>query len=157
MRLTPMISAAMAVALTGAAALAQMTPPANETSPAVRSVMPAPAGAGEPPMTVRPVNPASPYDGTPLPPAATPMVDRSAELMIGKPVLDTVGDEVGTVAGVVRDPTGHVMEIHADIGGVFGFATTRVSIPANQVSIEGETLRVSLSKEQIESQPKVES
>lgn len=156
MRMISMISAATAVALTGAAAFAQMAPPATETPSAVQSGAPAPSGSAERPMTVRPANPASPYDGAALPQAATPTVDRSAELMIGKPLRDTLGDKVGTVADVVRDSTGHVTEIHADVGGVLGILTTRVSIPAGQVSIDDEGMRVSLSKEQIESQPKVE-
>lgn len=152
MRKVSVIASAMALALTGATAFAQMAPPANDTPPA--AVAPAqPTGPAGPATPARPS--ASPYDGAALPATADPAVNRTAELMIGKPLLDTVGDKVGTVAEVVRDGSGNVREIHADVGGLFGLATTRVSIPAAQVSIDGEAVRVGLSKDQIESQPEV--
>lgn len=149
MRKVSVIASAMALALTGATAFAQMAPPATDTPPAAV----APARPASPAMPAQ--TPASPYDGAALPATADPAVNRTAELMIGKPLLDTVGDKVGTVAEVVRDGSGNVREIHADVGGLFGLATTRVSIPAAQVSIDGEAVRVALSKEQIESQPEV--
>ncbi|MGH2342944.1 PRC-barrel domain-containing protein [Segnochrobactraceae bacterium EtOH-i3] len=154
MRTCSVIASAMALALTSATAFAQMTPPANET-PAVQASPASPAAPTAPAQKIAPG--ASPYDGAALPPTADRAVNLTAEMMIGKPLLDTVGDKVGTVADVVRDGSGNVTEIHADVGGILGIATTRVMIPAGQASIDGEAIRVSLSKEQIEAQPEVKS
>ncbi len=150
MRTLPVIASAMALALTGATAFAQMAP-APAAPPAAHTADPASPAAPGPKMMP------SPYDGAALPPTADPAVNRVAEMMIGKPLLDTVGDKVGTVADVVRDGGGNVTEIHADVGGILGIATTRVTIPARQVTIDGEAMRVSLSKDQIEAQPEVKS
>jgi len=82
----------------------------------------------------------------------TEIADR-AEMMIGKPLCAEDGTEVGTVVGVVRDSSGKVREIHADIGGLLGFGAKRIAIPPSEATVtpDGEKLLARMSVEALES------
>jgi len=142
MILRTLATAAAACVLLGTAASAQ-SPTGDVTAPTAVE-QPAPPGIPTAPVV-------EPKQHGPNAGVVTEIADR-AEMMIGKPLCAEDGTEVGTVVGVVRDSTGKVREIHAEIGGLLGFGATRIAIPPSEATVtpDGEKLVARMSVEALQ-------
>ncbi len=76
---------------------------------------------------------------TPIPaPAPTPAAPRSplivrhpegrATGLLGRPVFDTAGDDIGRIVDVLVDPHGRPLAAVVDVGGFLGIGTRRVAV-----------------------------
>ena len=83
------------------------------------------------------------------------MTDEQVKTWTGKTIYSTDGKNLGEVAGFMRDSSGNVTEMHADVGGMLGIGETRVRVMPEQFSVSGDRLTVSLTDAQIKALPKV--
>ncbi|MFN0219228.1 MAG: PRC-barrel domain-containing protein [Hyphomicrobium sp.] len=153
------LTALAAALMLSTAAIAQTT----STEPANPSAT-APAEKITPPIT--PEAATSPADSTAMPatPAAEsataasgPMLsDDEAKAWIDKVVYSSDDKNLGEVSAVERDATGHVKEIHADIGGFLGLGETRVRVTPSQFKLVGDKLVLNVTGDSAKSLPKVE-
>ena len=63
------------------------------------------------------------------------------------------GEEIGDVDEVLVDASGQPVAISADVGGFLGLGDKDVVIGLDQVTKDGDNLKVSMTKEQIEALP----
>ena len=81
------------------------------------------------------------------------MTDDEAKNWINKTVYSSDGRNLGEVSQVLRDNSGHVTEIHADIGGFLGIGETRVRLMPNQVSLSGDRATTTLTAAEAKALP----
>lgn len=90
--------------------------------------------------------PPSTADGQPVP--------RDAETVwIGLPLVNSDGETIGTVAGILRDNEGIVRQVTAETGGVMGFFTSRRAIPVDRIVPEEKRIVVPMTDQEIEEMP----
>ena len=82
--------------------------------------------------------------------------DEQAKNWINKIVYSNDGKNLGEVAAFARDATGHVSEMHADVGGFLGLGETRVRLMPAQFSMVGDNVILSMTAEQAKSLPRIE-
>lgn len=146
------LAPAMAALLLATAAGAQETPsppPAGTTPPAATEPTPAPT----PPAAQAPA--ATPAPSTSAGATAPVLTDEQASALKNKAIWSSDEKNVGEVAEVVRDSTGRVTELHADIGGFLGFGETRVKITADEFKMVGDRIVLTRTEEQVKALPKV--
>lgn len=120
-----------------------------------------------------PVVPAAPQAEPAAPEAAIPQApspDASAEAtpdkeastaavaqdLIGQPVHDNEGTEVGSVASLKVDETGKLEEIHVRTGGIiFGLGATTHIVPAGKFTETGKDVKLRFAKSELEQMPKL--
>ena len=124
--------------MTSAAAVAQPAPATSErTSPA--------------PME-------TPRETTPMRQSqSASLSDSQAKAWEDKDVYSSDGKKVGDVAKILRDSSGMVTELQADIGGFLGIGETRVRLMPNQFTLAGDRVALSLNAEQVKTLPKVDT
>ena len=66
------------------------------------------------------------------------------------------GEEIGDVDEVLVDASAKPVAVSADVGGFLGLGEKVVVIGLDQVSQDGDHLKVSMTKEQIEALPAFE-
>jgi hypothetical protein len=129
----------------GTAAIAQTTSPT------------APPAPRDPAMN-------APTTTTPATPSVTPpstmgdiktLSEDQAKAWIDKPVYSMDGKNVGEVATLVRDSSGKVTGLHADIGGFLGMGETRVRVMPDKFMHGTDRVNLSLSQEELKAMPKV--
>ncbi len=145
--ITPLAAALM---LSGAALAQEQTAPAAPT-PAPPSVT-APAPSEAPAVTLSP----SELPSTSADNASAPILsDEQATALKNKVVWSSDQKNVGEIAEVVRDGTGRVTELHADIGGFLGFGETRVRVMPDEVKFMPDRVVLTRSQDQVSSLPKI--
>ena len=124
--------------LSSAAAFAQTSPPttspANPVPPAVER---SPSATADSALSIPTLS------------------DQQAKEWIDKLVYSSENKKVGEVASFVRDATGKVTEMHADIGGFLGLGETRVRLMPAQFKLMGDRVVLNLDSEQVKSLPKI--
>ncbi|MBY0225611.1 MAG: PRC-barrel domain-containing protein [Hyphomicrobium sp.] len=138
------------------AAIAQDTPPepaTPATPPAATDTAPAPSAApAEVPASPAPSElPSTTADNS----AAPVLSDEQAAALKNKVVWSSDQKNIGEVAEVVRDNSGRVTELHADIGGFLGFGETRVRISPGEFKIVNDRVELTRTEEQAENLPEV--
>jgi PRC-barrel domain len=63
------------------------------------------------------------------------------------------GEELGEVEAVLADGAGKVIGIVADVGGLLGMGERDIVIGLDQLTKDGDRLKVNMTKEQIEAVP----
>jgi PRC-barrel domain len=76
-------------------------------------------------------------------------------LTVGASVFAADGSKVGSVAGISRRENGHIERIRVITASLLGFGERTVSIPHTAFSVEGSTVRLSLSVAHVNSLPSV--
>ncbi len=109
--------------------------------------------------SVPPKTPTSPPAAT-QPPAAMPgntlnLTEDQVQNWVGKPIYSSDGKNLGEVAAFVRDTTGRVTEMHADIGGFLGIGETRVRLLPTQFKLADDRIVVDMMAEQAKSLPQI--
>ena len=138
-----LFATAASIALLSTGAFAQTAP--STTTP------PAPA-----PME-KTVTPTAPTMTTPS--ASTTggmtMTDAEARTWVDKVVYSSDGKNLGEVANFVRDSSGKITEMQADIGGFLGIGETRVRLMPGQFKLDGDRVVVSMTADQAKTLPKI--
>ncbi len=75
------------------------------------------------------------------------------DALIGAPVYDAKGDEVGEVSAVFSNADGDLEEVTADVGGFLGLGEKRVRLDSSQFTEVEDGLRVSMEADQIKALP----
>ncbi len=96
----------------------------------------------------------------PPPQVATPLKDlvlteEQARTWIDKRVYSSDGQNLGEVAAFVRDASGRVTELHADIGGFLGMGETRVRLTPAQFQLGSDRVVVNMTAEQAKALPAI--
>jgi hypothetical protein len=81
--------------------------------------------------------------------------DAQAAALKNKVVWSSDEKNVGEIAEVVRDSTGRVTELHADIGGFLGFGETRVRVLPDEVKFMPDRVVLTRSEDQVSTLPKI--
>jgi hypothetical protein len=139
------------------AAIAQDAPPApaapTTTPPAATETAPAPSTApAEIPASPAPSElPSTSADNS----AAPVLSDEQAAALKNKVVWSSDQKNIGEVAEVVRDSSGRVTEMQADIGGFLGFGETRVRVSPDEFKIVNDRVELTRTEDQAANLPKV--
>ncbi len=137
------------------AAIAQEAPaPTTPTTPpAATDTAPAPSTApAEIPASPAPSElPSTSADNS----AAPVLSDEQAAALKNKVVWSSDQKNIGEVADVVRDSSGRITEMHADIGGFLGFGETRVRVPPGEFKIVNDRVELTRTEDQAANLPKV--
>lgn len=156
---------AIASALLASTAFAQSnttTTPAPADTPAATS--PSTTAPADPPAATSPSTaPSSSTDATPsksssssTAAAAPMMTDEEAKAWINKTVYSSDGRNLGEVSQVLRDNSGHVTELHADIGGFLGIGETRVRVMPNEFKLASDRVILNVASDQAKNLPQIE-
>ena len=116
-----------------------MTEPAPSTTP---SVAPAPS--------------TSTTDTTAAAKDTPMMTDAEAKNWVNKTVYSSDGKNLGEVAAILRDSSGHVTELHADIGGFLGLGETRVKVLPDQFKVSSDRVILNIAGDQAKNLPHLE-
>ncbi|MDX2257325.1 MAG: PRC-barrel domain-containing protein [Hyphomicrobiaceae bacterium] len=142
---------------------------AASTAALAQATAPQQAPADAPPAAVEvkpPLSPAEPTTGaTPSHPAleksaasdTLTLTEAQAKDWVGKTIYSSDGKSVGEVAAFNRDAKGHVIEMHADIGGFLGIGETRVRVTPDQFKLGADRVELTVAAEAAKSLPKVAS
>lgn len=132
--------------------MAQDTPATPPTPPAATQTAPDPSAApADMPSATAPVPSTSAADM-----ATAPILsDEQAAALKNKVVWSSDQKNIGEVADVVRDSSGRVTELQADIGGFLGFGETRVRVAPDEFSIVQYRVVLTRTKSQAAELPKV--
>ena len=96
---------------------------------------------------------------TPSPSASTTastapmMTDDEAKNWVNKTVYSSDGKNLGEVAEILRDNSGHVSELHADIGGFLGIGETRVKVMPDQFKLASDRVILNVASDQAKTLP----
>ena len=152
MKSTSLIIASLMLS-TAAIAQDAPAPTAPTTPPAATETAPAPSTApAEIPASPAPSElPSTSADNS----AAPVLSDEQAAALKNKVVWSSDQKNIGEVADVVRDSSGRVTEMHADIGGFLGFGETRVRVSPGEFKIVNDRVELTRTEEQAANLPKV--
>lgn len=143
LRIVPILAA---MALTSTAALAQTTSPSPSPSTTVPSASPSPSATSPSPSAAT----------TPSAAASSPtLTDAQAKSWVGKKVYSSDNKNMGEVAQFIRDSSGKVTELQADVGGFLGIGETRVLIEPAQIKLEADRVVLNLNSDQVKALPRV--
>jgi hypothetical protein len=81
--------------------------------------------------------------------------DQQAKTWIDKAVYSSDAKKLGEVAAFARDGSGKVTEMHADVGGFFGFGETRVRLTPAQFKLMADRVVLSMTADDAKSLPKI--
>lgn len=119
----------------------------------------------EPPAMTEPA-PSTTPSVTPSPSAATTdttaatdtpmMTDDEAKNWVNKTVYSSDGKNLGEVAAILRDSSGKVTELHADIGGFLGLGETRVKVLPDQFKVSSDRVILNVPGDQAKNLPHLE-
>jgi hypothetical protein len=153
MKSITLTSLAATLMLSGAAlAQEQIVPPAaSPPSPSVTE--PAPSGTQPETPALRP-SPAQ-LPSTADSASAPILSDEQATALKNKVVWSSDQKNIGEIAEVVRDGTGRVTELHANIGGFLGFGETRVRVMPDEVKFMPDRVVLTRSEDQVSALPKI--
>ncbi|MDX2157068.1 MAG: PRC-barrel domain-containing protein [Hyphomicrobiaceae bacterium] len=87
--------------------------------------------------------------------SATTMTDEQARAWVGKTVYGADAKNVGEVAAIVRDTSGKITELHADVGGFLGLGETRVRVMPNEFKIVNDRIVLNVSSDQVKALPQI--
>jgi hypothetical protein len=145
---------AVAGLLMSTAAIAQQAP-TDPAAPATPPAATSPSAAPTESPAATP-SPSTPAPATTADSSAGPLLsDEQASALKNKVVWSSDQKNIGEVADVVRDSSGHVTELHADIGGFLGFGETRVRIAPDEFKVINDRVELTRTKDQAEKLPKV--
>lgn len=154
-RLIPAVAVAALLAATGA--IAQTSKPGdvapNPTSPGAQtpSTQPVtPAPSTEPNATGNRLSPVDPAAS-----AAPTMTEAEAKQWVDKAVYSADNSNVGSVAAIIRDTSGKVTELQADMGGFLGIGTTRVRLMPSQFKLNSDRVDINVPADQVKALPSV--
>ena len=111
-------------------------------------------------QTTAPTTP-MPNVGTTVTPSTMPapttlsLTDAQVKAWIDKAVYSSDDKKIGEVAAFARDGSGHVTEMHADIGGFFGLGETRIRLMPAQFKMGTDRVVLSVTAEQAKVLPTV--
>lgn len=150
----------LATLMLSTAAVAQEAPPSPvepATPPAATTPSPAPAPAVEAPAAQAPSATQTPAEipSTTADSNAPVLSDDQAAALKNKVVWSSDQKNIGEIADVVRDPSGRVTELHADIGGFLGFGETRVRVAPDEFKVINDRIELTRTEEQAANLPKV--
>ena len=150
------LTAVAAGLLSSAAAIAQTTAPTapSTTPPAATNPSPMSPSMTMPPATMSPST-MSPSMTMPSSASKINLTDEQAKTWVDKVIYTADGKNVGEVGAFLRDSSGNVTEMHADIGGLMGIGETRVRLMPEQFKLGTDRVTVSLTEEQVKALPKV--
>jgi sporulation protein YlmC with PRC-barrel domain len=114
---------------------------------------PAPAPAPEPaPQAAAPPPPPEP-EPVPVTPPSPAIV--AVERMIGQPVVNAQGEQIGQVRDLLMRPDGAVDRAVVDVGGFLGVAAKEIAVPWDQVSVQpdGNKITLPMDRQQLETAP----
>lgn len=150
------LTAVAAGLLSSAAAIAQTTAPTapSTTPPAATKPSPMSPSMTMPPATTSPST-MSPSMTMPSSASKINLTDEQAKTWVDKVIYTADGKNVGEVGAFLRDSSGNVTEMHADIGGLMGIGETRVRLMPEQFKLGTDRVTVSLTEEQVKALPKV--
>lgn len=140
--------------LSATAAFAQadgQTSPAPSDAPAVTE----PAPSTTSPSTTDATTPSTTMDSA-ANSSAPMMTDDEAKNWINKTVYSSDGKNLGEVSAIDRDSSGHVRELHADIGGFLGLGETRVKVLPSQFKLSSDRVILNVTGDQANTLPKIE-
>lgn len=141
---------ALACPLPTALAQSQPSPPQTPAAPA-----PAPPGAA-------PAKPAAPQPAKTPPPKAQPLKAQptpkeQANGILGKPVFDTKGQDMGLVTDVLVDHAGKPMAVVIDFGGFLGVGSRKIAIDWHLMQVHPdnpkEPVTLNIQKAQLQAAP----
>jgi PRC-barrel domain len=138
-------AAAGSLALAATLGLGAITANAEQTPAA------APAAAEAIPAEVAPAAEVA------APAAPSPSTLTSSDLRIGAAVFGSDGAKIGEVNRVTSEPSGAVTEIHVTTGGKAGLNAAAVIVPADKIAGAGESVKLSLSAQEVKSLPAVDN
>ena len=133
---TQHLAIALSAAILATSAHAQSTPPA--TTPPTMT----------PPAVTEPLPPAMRLAGPTL-------TDSEAKALVDKIVYSSDNKNLGEVAAILRDPSGHVTELHADVGGFLGFGETRVRVMPDQFRVDNGKVVLNVTADQAKKLPQI--
>lgn len=81
------------------------------------------------------------------------MSDDEAKNWVNKTVYSSDGKNLGEVAEVLRDNSGRVSELHADIGGFLGIGETRVKVMPEQFKLASDRVILNVPSDQAKTLP----
>ena len=81
--------------------------------------------------------------------------DQQAKTWIDKAVYSSDAKKLGEVAAFARDDSGKVTEMHADVGGFFGFGETRVRLMPAQFKLMTDRVVLSMTADEAKTLPKI--
>ncbi len=153
MKSTSLIIASLMLSTAAVAQDAPSPPAVTTTPPAATETAPAPSTApAEIPASPAPSElPSTSADNS----AAPVLSDEQAAALKNKVVWSSDQKNIGEVADVVRDSSGRVTEMHADIGGFLGFGETRVRVSPGEFKIVNDRVELTRTEEQAANLPKV--
>jgi hypothetical protein len=85
------------------------------------------------------------------------LTEEQAKSWIDKPVFSSDDKELGEVAAFKRTADNTVLEMLADIGGLFGLGETRISVTSAQFKLQNDRVVLTLTQEQANALPKVKN
>ena len=83
------------------------------------------------------------------------LTDSEAKALVDKVVYSSDNKNLGEVAAILRDPSGQVTELHADVGGFLGFGETRVRVMPNQFRVDDNKIMLNITAEQAKTLPQI--
>lgn len=143
------------VLLSGSALAQEPTPPAAQSPPAAMEPAPSPSTAPAEIPAAKPVPEPTAMPTTTSDSTSPVMSDDQASALKNKVVWSSDQKNIGEVADVVRDNSGRVTELHADIGGFLGFGETRVRVAPDEFKVINDRVELNRTKDQASSLPKV--
>ena len=154
-RLIPAVAVAALLAASGA--VAQTRTPGD--------VAPSPTSPGAQMPSTQPVTPAPTTDPNATGPRLSPvdsaatsaptMTEAEAKQWVDKAVYSADNRNVGSVASIMRDASGKVTELQADMGGFLGIGTTRVRLTPSQFKLNGDRVDITVPADQVKTLPTV--
>jgi hypothetical protein len=133
-----LLGALTALTVSGAAVLAQTSPPSPSTSPTDKPAVTKPEAAPSP-------APSAPQSG------GRAIADSQA--MIGRTALSSDGNKVGDVRAVKTTPDGRVTAIQLKVGGFLGFGGRIVEITEDKFMQKGDVFTVDYTLDEVNKLP----
>ncbi len=82
-----------------------------------------------------------------------PEIPAEADRIIGKQLVTLAGEEAGEVTDVLVTADGQVAAVIVERGGVLGLGGSQISLPWDQIRIQGDQLSVQMSADQLDAMP----
>jgi sporulation protein YlmC with PRC-barrel domain len=123
---------------------AQSPPAQPAPAPATDSAQPSTAVQVTPPPGLMPQPaPAATPDTTPRPPDRRAAMELDTYAIVGSPVRNSEGREIGRVSRLMVDPhDGRITSVVIGIGGTFGFGERQLAVPWSAVKLGEDRQRV---------------
>ena len=83
------------------------------------------------------------------------LTDEQAKAWVNKRVYSSDGKNLGEVAEMIRDSSGHVIGMQADIGGFLGIGETRIDVKPAQFTLAEDRVNLALTADQAKALPQV--